>query len=56
MANLKFPYQLLGANTMSKEQKNKKDNKKQLAMIPKEKKAAKRAKKDAMSSFKGLLD
>jgi len=49
-------HQLLGANTMSKEQKSKKENKKQPTMTPKEKKAAKKAKKDVMSGSKGLLN
>lgn len=40
---------------MSKEQKNKKENKKKPAMTQKEKKVAKRTKKDAMSGSKGLL-
>jgi len=39
--------QLSGAKTMSKEQKNIKMNKKKPAMTHKEKKAAKRAKKDS---------
>lgn len=40
---------------MSKEQKSTKENKKQPAMTPKEKKAAKRAKKEEMNGSKGLL-
>lgn len=40
---------------MSKEQKTKKENKKQPAMTPKEKKAAKRSKKEALNGSKGLL-
>lgn len=40
---------------MSKEQKSNKETKKQPAMTPKEKKAAKKAKKDALSGSKGLL-
>jgi hypothetical protein len=36
-----------GANTMPKELKNKRESKKKPAMTPKEKKAAKRSKKEA---------
>ena len=38
--------QVLGAHTMPKELKNKKEDKKKPTMTPKEKKAAKRAKKE----------
>jgi hypothetical protein len=41
---------------MSKEQKGNKQNKKQPAMTPKEKKAAKRARKEEMNKSKGLVD
>ena len=40
---------------MSKEQKGNKENKKKALMTPKEKKAAKKAKKDALAGSKGLL-
>ncbi len=38
---------LFGANTMSKEQKSNKEDKKKPALSPKEKKAVKKSKKDA---------
>jgi hypothetical protein len=47
---------LSGVNNMSKEQKGNKESKKKPAMSPKEKKAAKKAKKDSNSGSKGLLD
>ena len=40
------PHRFPGVNNMSKEHKNKRDAKKKPAMSPKEKKAAKLAKKD----------
>ncbi len=40
---------------MSKDKKSNKENKKKPALSPKEKKAAKRNKKDARNSSKGLL-
>jgi hypothetical protein len=39
--------QILGANTMPKEIKNKREDKKKATLTPKEKKAAKRSKKEA---------
>ncbi len=41
---------------MSKEQKSNKESKKKPAMSPKEKKAAKRSKKDSASGSKGLVN
>jgi len=41
-----------GENIMSKEQKTNKENKKKAVMTPKEKKAAKRQKKDEKGLFK----
>jgi len=41
---------------MSKEQKSNKEIKKKPALTAKEKKAAKKAKKNALSGTKGLLD
>ena len=41
---------------MSKEQKGNKESKKKPIMTPKEKKAAKKARKDAMNGSRGLLD
>ena len=41
---------------MSKEQKGNKESKKKPIMTPKEKKAAKKAKKDSKNGTKGLLD
>jgi hypothetical protein len=41
---------------MSKEQKGNKETKKKPALSPKEKKAVKKAKKDATHGSKGLLD
>jgi hypothetical protein len=38
---------ILGENTMSKEQKSNKEDKKKPAMSPKEKKAVKKSKKDS---------
>ncbi|MEJ2508144.1 MAG: hypothetical protein P8009_01475 [Gammaproteobacteria bacterium] len=40
---------------MSKEQKSNRENKKKAVLTPKEKKAAKKAKKDALTAPKGLL-
>jgi len=39
--------QILGANTMPKEIKNKREDKKKATLTPKEKKAAKRSKKES---------
>jgi hypothetical protein len=39
--------QMLGANTMPKELKNKREEKKKATLTPKEKKAAKRSKKES---------
>ena len=41
---------------MSKSQKTNKEGKKKPLLTPKEKKAAKKAKKDAVKGSKGLLD
>jgi hypothetical protein len=41
------PHQLFGASAMSKEQKSNKEDKKKPALSPKEKKAAKKSKKDS---------
>lgn len=43
--------QLAGANVMSKEHKPSRETKKKAALTPKEKKAAKRAKKQGKSGF-----
>jgi hypothetical protein len=43
------PHQLSGASTMRKEQKSNKEDKKKPALSPKEKKAAKKSKKDSKS-------
>lgn len=47
MVGLKISHQLLGVKNMGKEQKHSKENKKKPAMTPKEKKAAKKAKKES---------
>jgi len=41
-----YPYQLFGEKTMTKERRSKREGKKKPAMTPKEKKAAKRSKKE----------
>ena len=46
----------IGAIKMGKAQKNNKEDKKQPAMTPKEKKAAKKAKKDSRMGSNGLFD
>jgi hypothetical protein len=43
------PHQLFGASIMSKEQKSNKEDKKKPLLSPKEKKAAKKSKKDSKS-------
>jgi hypothetical protein len=50
--DLTIPPQPAGANTMSKEQKSNKEDKKKPALTAKEKKAAKKTKKET----KGFLD
>ena len=47
MVDLKISHQLLGAKSMSKEQKSNKADKKKPTMIPKEKKAVKKSKKES---------
>jgi hypothetical protein len=47
--NLQTTHQLFGASTMSKEQKSNREDKKKPALSPKEKKAAKKSKKDSKS-------
>jgi hypothetical protein len=46
---LSAPHQLFGVSIMSKEQKSNKEDKKKPALSPKEKKAAKKSKKDSKS-------
>ena len=46
-----FNPQSSGVNTMGKERKNSREGKKKAALSPKEKKAAKKAKKEAGDSF-----
>lgn len=53
---LTIPPPLSGAINMSKEQKGNKESKKKPTMTPKEKKAAKKAKKDSNNRSKGLLE
>jgi hypothetical protein len=47
--NLQTTHQLFGASNMSKEQKSNREDKKKPALSPKEKKAAKKSKKDSKS-------
>ena len=56
MLVLNITHQILGANTMSREQKSNKENKKKPSMTPKEKKAAKKSKQTSNKRSKGLLD
>jgi hypothetical protein len=46
---------VIGIETMSKEQRSNREAKKKAAMTPKEKRAAKRAKKGSMGSAKAPL-
>lgn len=55
MDDLNIPHQLLKEKTMSKEQKTNKEAKKKSALTPKEKKAAKKLKKESKESH-GLFD
>ena len=48
--DLDIPHQILSEKIMSKEHKNKRDQKKKSVMTPKEKKAAKKFKKDSKES------
>jgi len=52
----KSSYPTPGAIIMAKHQKSNKEMKKKALLTPKEKKAAKAAKKDASKGHKGLLD
>jgi hypothetical protein len=45
--NLQIPITSVGVNAMSKEQKSNKEDKKKPALSPKEKKAAKKTKKES---------
>jgi hypothetical protein len=51
MVALKIPHQLSGVRSMSKEQKSNKETKKKPALTPKEKKAAKKSKKESKNVF-----
>jgi hypothetical protein len=46
---------MTGVNIMSRAQKSNKENKKKALMTPKEKKAVKKARKEALTSPRGLL-